>query len=227
MNRKLGMVLVAGAGLGTGHGRVGRAVAPAAVIRRPRPGLGPDLQRPAAKSRHPLRHPGQRHALRGDAQCDAGGQTALRLRIGSGSLEEDDAEQGLAHFLEHLSFKGSTHVPNGDMIRILERHGLAFGADTNAQTQFTQTVFELDLPQSDPDTRGVGLMLLREIGGELTLPAGPMNTERGVVLSEERLRDTPEYEAFKADWQFQFRVSWSPTACRSARWMSSRPPRRS
>ena len=146
---------------------------------------------------------GMKYAIRRNATPS--GQTSLRLRIGSGSLEETDAEQGLAHFLEHMSFKGSVHVPNGDMIRILQRHGLAFGADTNAQTEFTQTVFELDLPQSDADSLGTGLMLLRDIGGELTLPAGAMDTERGVVLSEERLRDTPGYEAFKAQWQFQFK----------------------
>ena len=146
---------------------------------------------------------GMKYAVRRNATPS--GQTSLRLRIGSGSLEENDAEQGLAHFLEHMSFKGSTHVPNGDMIRILQRHGLAFGADTNAQTEFTQTVFELDLPQSDQDSLDTGLMLLRDIGGELTIPGAPMDTERGVVLSEERLRDTPPYEAFKSEWQFQFK----------------------
>ncbi len=146
---------------------------------------------------------GMRYAVMHNATPS--GQTSLRMRVGSGSLEETDAEQGLAHFLEHMSFKGSTHVPNGDMIRILQRHGLAFGADTNAQTGFTQTVFELDLPQSGADDIGTGLMLLRDIGGELTIPAGPMDTERGVVLSEERLRDTPSYDAFKAQWRFQFK----------------------
>ncbi len=70
---------------------------------------------------------------------------------------------------------------------------------------FTQTVFELDLPQSSADDIGTGLMLLRDIGGELTIPAGPMDTERGVVLSEERAADTPSYEAFKAQWRFQFK----------------------
>ena len=46
-------------------------------------------------------------------------------------MDESDAEQGLAHLLEHMAFDGSTHVANGEMIKILERHGLAFGADTN------------------------------------------------------------------------------------------------
>ena len=51
-------------------------------------------------------------------------QASLRMRVGTGSLEETDSQQGLAHFLEHMAFNGSTHVPQGEMIRILERHGL-------------------------------------------------------------------------------------------------------
>jgi len=92
---------------------------------------------------------GMRYALM--RNTTPAGVTALRLRIGSGSLEENDAEQGLAHVLEHMAFKGSTHVPAGEMIRILQRKGLAFGPDTNAETEWTQTVFMLDLPHSDAD----------------------------------------------------------------------------
>src|ERR1700744_4196364 len=71
-------------------------------------------------------------------------QASIRLRIGSGALEESDAQQGLAHFLEHMAFKGSTHVPEGEMIKMLERLGLAFGADTNASTSYDQTVYMFD-----------------------------------------------------------------------------------
>ena len=124
--------------------------------------------------------------------------TSLRLRIGSGSLEESDAEQGLAHVLEHMAFKGSTHVAPNDMIRILQRLGLGFGADTNAQTGWTETVYEFDLPRSDHESLDTGLMLMREIASELTLDPKALDSERGVVLSEERLRDTPEYRAQKA-----------------------------
>ena len=126
------------------------------------------------------------------------GATSLRLRIGSGSLEESADEQGLAHVLEHMAFKGSTHVPAGEMIRILQRLGLAFGPDTNAQTGWSQTVYELDLPRSDAESLDTGLMLLRETGSELTLDPAALQSERGVVLSEERLRDTPGYRAEKA-----------------------------
>ena len=125
------------------------------------------------------------------------GQTALRLRVGSGSLEESDSEQGLAHVLEHMAFRGSTHVAADEMIKILERKGLAFGPDTNAATEWTQTVYMLDLPRSDADTIGTGLMLMRETAGNLTLDPKLLAVERGVVLSEERLRDTPDYRAEK------------------------------
>jgi len=130
------------------------------------------------------------------------GQSSLRLRIGAGSLEETDQQQGLAHFLEHMAFDGSTHVPNGEMIKILERHGLAFGADTNASTSWAETEYKLDLPKSDDDTVDSSLMLLREVAGELTIEPAAIDKERGVVLSEERLRDTPGYRALKQNLQF-------------------------
>lgn len=129
-------------------------------------------------------------------------QASIRMRVGTGSLAETDRQQGLAHFLEHMAFNGSKNVPKGEMIRILERHGLAFGADTNASTDWTETVYQLDLPATDDDTLDTGLMLMREAAGELTLDPATMDTERGVVLSEERARDTPGYRVFKARLAF-------------------------
>ena len=130
-----------------------------------------------------------------------GGQASLRLRMAAGSIDETDAEQGLAHLLEHMAFDGSTHVPNGEMVKILQRHGLGFGGDTNASTSWEQTVYQLDLPKADPDTVDTSLMLLREIASELTLSQDAIDKERGVVLSEERLRDTPGYHVAKASLQ--------------------------
>ncbi len=123
---------------------------------------------------------------------------SIRLRIGSGSLEEAEDEQGLAHVLEHMAFRGSRNVPAGDMIKILERDGLAFGPDTNAETEWTQTVYQLDIPHTSPEVLATGLMLMRETAGNLLLDPKALDTERGVVLSEERLRDTPNYRALKA-----------------------------
>jgi zinc protease len=130
-----------------------------------------------------------------------GGQASFRLRFAAGSMDESDTEQGLAHLLEHMAFDGSTHVANGEMIKILERHGLAFGADTNASTSWEETVYKLDLPKADDDTLDTSLMLLREVASELNLSQDAIDKERGVVLSEERLRDTPGYHVAKASLQ--------------------------
>lgn len=130
------------------------------------------------------------------------GQTSLRLRIDAGSLMEAEDQRGLAHFLEHMAFNGSTNVPEGEMVKILERAGLAFGPDTNASTNFDQTVYELDLPRSDDATLDTGLMLLREATGAMLLEQGAIDRERGVVQSEERTRASPAYRILEQRYAF-------------------------
>ena len=93
----------------------------------------------------------------------------LRMRFAVGSFAEAEDQRGLAHFLEHMAFNGSKGVPEGEMIKLLERKGLAFGADTNASTGFDETVYKLDLPNASDDLIDTGLMLMRETGGELTI----------------------------------------------------------
>lgn len=126
------------------------------------------------------------------------GQMSLRLVIRSGSLVEPAGSEGLAHFLEHMAFRGSTHIADGEVMRMLQRKGLAPGADTNANTSPEATVFQFDFPQGGKESLDTGLMIFREIASELSLTAAAMNAERGVVLSEERLRDGPGYHAGKA-----------------------------
>jgi zinc protease len=101
-----------------------------------------------------------------------------------------------------MAFNGSKKVPEGEMIKILERHGLAFGADTNASTGFEETVYQLDLPKTDDDTVDTSLMLMREAASELLIAQDAMDRERGVVLSEERTRDTPQLHSFVDQIQF-------------------------
>lgn len=145
-------------------------------------------------------HNGMRYAIR--RQTIPEGQAALRLRIDAGSLMEEDHQQGLAHFLEHMAFNGSEAVPEGEMIKILERLGLAFGADTNASTGFDETIYKLDLPRTDPETVSTSLMLLRETAMNLLIAQDAVDRERGVVLSEERARDTPPYRIYKSRLAF-------------------------
>ena len=114
----------------------------------------------------------------------------LRMRFDVGSFAEAEDQRGLAHFLEHMAFNGSTNVPEGEMIKLLERKGLAFGADTNASTGFDETIYQLDLPNASDDLINTGLMLMRETGGELAIDPTAVDRERGIILSERRARDT-------------------------------------
>jgi len=152
---------------------------------------------------------GLRYAIQKNATPP--GQAALRLWFDTGSLMEADDQQGLAHFLEHMAFNGSKNVPEGEMVKILERHGLSFGADTNASTNFDETVYMLDLPKTDDDTVDTAMMLLREAAGELTIDPAAVDRERGVVLSEERTRDTPNYRVFTRAFDFQLQGQRPPT----------------
>ncbi len=131
------------------------------------------------------------------------GAASVRLYVAAGSLDETEDQQGLAHFLEHMAFKGSATFPGDDnVVKTLERMGLAFGADTNAGTSFDQTVYKYDLPHLGPNDLATALSILRGQAGDLTLSQAAMDPERGVVLSEERLRDTPGYQAGKAQIGF-------------------------
>ena len=125
------------------------------------------------------------------------GQMAVRLLIGSGSLAEPDESEGIAHFVEHMAFRGSTHVADGELARILQRQGLAFGPDTNASTTQEATVYQFDFPKSDAASVESALMLMRETASELIFPQAAVDAERGVVLSEERERDSPAYRMQK------------------------------
>jgi len=131
------------------------------------------------------------------------GLVSLRMRFATGSLMEGELQLGLAHFLEHMAFNGSKNVPEGDMVKILERHGLKFGPDTNAYTSFDETVYMLDLPKNDDEIIDTGLFLFRETAGNLTLDAKAIDRERGVIEGEERSRNSPSFRAY---------VNWAKAA---------------
>ncbi|GGD87892.1 peptidase M16 [Tsuneonella deserti] len=143
---------------------------------------------------------GMRYVLRENHTPE--GTVLVRLRIGSGSLEETDQERGLAHFVEHMAFNGSAHVPEGEMVKLLEREGLAFGADTNASTGFESTTYKLDLPRADPKLLDTALMLMRETASELTLSDAAIARERGVVLAEKRDRTNYALKETEDEWAF-------------------------
>lgn len=123
------------------------------------------------------------------------GVAAIRMRIDTGSLNETDAQQGLAHFLEHMAFNGSENVPEGEMVKRLERFGLSFGADTNASTGFDQTIYKLNLPTVDAGVLDEAFFLMRETADGLLLDAEAIERERGVIASEKAARDDLSFRA--------------------------------
>ena len=129
---------------------------------------------------------------------------SMRLYIGSGSLQETDAQQGLAHFLEHMAFNGTRHFPAGEMVEYFQRIGMAFGSDTNAHTGFDETVYKLNLPDSNAKTVEDSLTLLRDYADGMLLEEKEINRERGVILSEKRTRDTPDYRQAEDFYKFLF-----------------------
>ena len=120
------------------------------------------------------------------------GQVSIRLRMDVGSLMETEQEQGFAHFMEHLTFRGSTHVPDGEAKRVWQRLGATFGSDSNAETTPTQTVYKLDLPNANKTSLDESLKILAGMVSSPGLSITAVNAERPVVLAELRERAGPQ-----------------------------------
>jgi zinc protease len=139
---------------------------------------------------------GLRYAIRPNQRPQ--NQVVVRMGIDVGSAVESDDEQGLAHFIEHMAFNGTTNVPEGEMVKMLERLGLSFGADTNASTGYTQTQYKLDLPKADAALIERALFLMRETASELLFNPGAVDRERGVVIAEMRERENFGFQSVRA-----------------------------
>ncbi len=139
---------------------------------------------------------GMKYALRRNETPK--GAASVRLTIDAGRMAEIEGERGLAHFLEHMAFRGSTNIPDGELLKKLERLGLAFGPDTNAETGPDYTRYKLDLPRADDEMIDAALMIMRETASELALSKDAIDKERGVILAEAPTRDNPGIRNFQA-----------------------------
>jgi zinc protease len=120
------------------------------------------------------------------------GAAAIRFAFDVGVREELDSEIGLAHFVEHMAFNGSENIPEGELVKRLERLGLAFGADTNAETGAEHTTYKLDLPRTDDETVDAALEIMRETASNLTIDPAAVDREKGIIQSEARVRNVPQ-----------------------------------
>src|SRR6186997_219555 len=92
----------------------------------------------------------------------------LRLVVKAGSILEEDDQQGLAHFAEHMAFNGTKNFPKHDVVSFLESLGMRFGADINAYTSFDETVYMLTVPTDKPGALEKSLLILEDWAHNIT-----------------------------------------------------------
>ena len=108
-----------------------------------------------------------------------------------GSIQEEDNQRGLAHFLEHMCFNGTTHFPDKALINYLEKIGVKFGADLNAYTSIDETVYNIDnVPVNVEGAIDSCLWILRDWADGLVLAGEEIDKERGVIHEEWRGRNS-------------------------------------
>ncbi len=120
------------------------------------------------------------------------GQVSIRLAIDAGSLNELPSEAGYAHFNEHLSFRGSRYVLDGEAKRLWQRLGATFGSDTNAQTTPTQTIYKLNLPAATPAGLEESVKILSGMMAAPEITQAEVDAERRTVLAELREGSGPQ-----------------------------------
>lgn len=111
----------------------------------------------------------------------------LRLVINAGSILENDDQQGLAHFMEHMCFNGTKRFPKNQLVDYLQSIGIKFGQHLNAYTSFDETVYFLPLPSDNPEKLEKGFQIIEDWAFNANLTPEEIDKERGVVLEEYRL----------------------------------------
>lgn len=107
----------------------------------------------------------------------------------AGALLENDEQNGLAHFLEHMAFNGTKNFPGKGIISTLEKYGVAFGRNINAYTSHNETVYNISaVPTTDEKLLDTCLLILHDWSYYLTLDEKEIDEERGVISEEWRTR---------------------------------------
>jgi zinc protease len=111
----------------------------------------------------------------------------LRLVVKAGSVLEDDDQQGVAHFVEHMEFEGTKHFPRQSITEFLSSLGLSIGADANAGTSYDDTQYTLRVPTDVPGALDRALLVLEDWAQGATFDPDGIERERAIVLSEWRM----------------------------------------
>lgn len=114
------------------------------------------------------------------------GRAELRLVVNAGSVLENDKQQGLAHFLEHMAFNGTKNFEKQELVDFLESIGMRFGPDLNAYTSFDETVYMLQVPTDSQELVETSFQILEDWAHQLSLEEEEIDKERGVIVEEWR-----------------------------------------
>lgn len=128
----------------------------------------------------------------------------IRLNVQAGSMQEEDKEEGLAHYLEHMLFCGSTHFNPGELVKYFQDMGMQFGPDANAHTGFYETVYDILLPDGKKESLDKGLLIAEDFAGGALLLDSEVERERKIVIAEKRSRDSSSYRTFMSAMKFKF-----------------------
>lgn len=112
----------------------------------------------------------------------------FRIVLRAGAINEDDDQNGLAHFTEHMCFNGTKNYPKNKLLDVLQKSGVRFGADVNASTSYDVTLYELPIPLKDEKLVKEAFQILADWAGAVTMNEDDINEEREVIVSEWRQR---------------------------------------
>jgi zinc protease len=115
----------------------------------------------------------------------------LRLAVNAGSVLEDDDQQGVAHFVEHMAFNGTKNFAKNDLVKYLQSVGVKFGPEINAYTSFDETVYMLTLPTDSIHILEKGFQIMEDWAHGLSFEGTEIDKERGVIVEEWRLGRGP------------------------------------
>jgi zinc protease len=129
---------------------------------------------------------GMKYYIRENKKPEKRAEVWIKFKVGS--MQEEEHQRGLAHFIEHMCFNGTKHFPKDSLVKFLESTGVKFGADINAHTAFDEITYTLTLPLDDPTMLETGMQVLEDWARYVEFDSVEIEKERGVILEEERQR---------------------------------------
>lgn len=147
------------------------------------------------------------------------GQADFYIAQKVGSVLENDDQRGLAHFLEHMCFNGTTNFPGKNLINWLESIGVKFGQNLNAYTAADQTVYNINnVPVAREGVQDSCLLILHDWANDLLLLTEEIDAERGVIHEEWRRTTVGQMRILENALPLCFPAHSMPTVCQSAQW---------